>query len=149
MNMNTELFNAQIQRLKNQWPHAYGGERLARIYAVWKNTSIVFFTEMIDIAIDEYRSAPLAVDFPKLEQEALKRRSLVRSETTCGSPLNILEAAFVPAHYSNVSVRERIHGRIALVKDYSRGAITKTQFDEGCNFYDAAMRQEKRTVVKS
>ena len=76
--MQRSVFNAQMQRLINQWPKAYGPERLARLWQVWKNVPDELFIEMVNEAIDTCRGAPLVSDFSKLELEVKKRNSFSR-----------------------------------------------------------------------
>lgn len=146
--MDREIFKLQIQRLKNQWPNSYGAEREARIFAVWNKTDESIFSEMIDIAIDTFRAAPLPADLPKLEQEAIKARGLRRDSGSAFSFSTFFEEKYNPANYTDPIVRERVKGRIQLVRDYSRSLITAKAFDEGRDFYDIPAAKEAGLSLK-
>ena len=72
-------FERQIQRLRSQWPNAYGEERTARIWLAFQRVQDAMFSRIVDRALDRSRTAPLVDDLGKLEQD-------VRAEIASNRP---------------------------------------------------------------
>jgi hypothetical protein len=77
--MDSRQFEAQMGRLRSQWPSFYGADRTARIYSAFREMEGATFTQIVDLAIDRYRAAPLLEDLSKLEHDVRRRQSEERA----------------------------------------------------------------------
>lgn len=136
--MTREHYDRQIERLKNQWPNSYSPERMMGFWYQLSKFSDEFMTDAVSEFIANSRSAPLLNEFLEYQEQHSRRKGFyhgIPHETDIAS---LMQKAYNPADYSDPDVRERIQGRINLVKQYSGRLITRRQFDEGCDYYDRA-----------
>jgi hypothetical protein len=136
--MNIELFQEQIARLQEVYgKNAYPSERQKLMWRTFANTPDVVFLDAVNFLIMSKRATPLHKDFHDAITEAWEaKKNLERQAAQDRDMLGVLENAYDPKQYDDPAVRERIQGRIKLVRDFTGGRITKRQFDEGCDFYD-------------
>lgn len=133
--MTYELFSSCIERLKTDWPHAYGPEKQKALWAKLKHYSDEFMLDATEELIANRRAAPVLKDF--LDHcDLFERRRLEQNRNQNLSMLQVLESKYNPANYNDPQVRERIKARLALVKKYTTGQISKEQFLQGCDFYN-------------
>lgn len=71
--LSQKAFTAQINRLLVEWPSAFKGERLARIYSAVSDVPDYAFEEIANGMLDNFRTAPLPSDFHKASAEWHKR----------------------------------------------------------------------------
>lgn len=129
--MTEDHFRTQVARLKNQWPNSYGPERIARIWVLYREVENSFFTEMVDVAIDEWRTSPLVADLSKIEQRVKERKSQERN-------YNGMRDAGVSDVLNRAGNREQLADKdlVAacrkLLQQKNEGKITREQFYEAC-----------------
>jgi len=66
--METEQFITQFERLNGpdgEWPGYYKQQKIARIWESFKHRDIIFFSLVIDTALDQCRFAPTPADLKK------------------------------------------------------------------------------------
>jgi hypothetical protein len=136
--MKYETFQNQMARLKDTYgSKSYGVERQKILWDAFKKCSDEEFLETVTELIATYRSAPMLKEFDVamvIAERRTKERLFFSGPESVG---DILEKMYIPASYDDPDVRERILGRIKLVKDYSRGLITREQFDQALDFYES------------
>jgi len=136
--MTEEQFKEQIKRLRAEYGDKYyGAERIRLLKQMFLKDRADEFEAAITQLICNARFAPLGRELDK-EMQLQRNLSEQRLSQSNASLVGIMENAYDPAQYDDPDVRERIQGRIQLVKDYTRGKLTKKQFSEGCDFYDRA-----------
>lgn len=139
--MSPEVFKKQIDRIRSQWANAYGEERLKRIWATYgKSVSDDLFEEMVDMALDTMRSAPLADDFAKFEIECAKRRASSRVYDGLGATgfSGVMRDA---AKNNKAADPEFVKLCVKLWNDKVTGKVNHKQFLEGCDALDQYARQ--------
>lgn len=136
--MDRQLFNRQLHRLKTQWPHSYGEERVSRIWATFQKVSDIDFEEMVHLALDTMRSAPLVDDLCNLEREVKKRRSFYRVQNAGGIG-SVVEQA---AQANRRADPEYVKNCVRLLKKKMLGQLTTAQFLEGCAWLDSAAERK-------
>jgi len=153
--MTIDHFERELKRLRETFP---GGDKFYtphRIAMLWKrigkDADDAWFSHIIEEAIDTQRTAPLPRWFYDKWSEELNNRKTrqYQAEAGAGSYYDQLQNAYDPKEYDDPAVRERIEGRIKLVKDLTTGVISKKQFKQGCDFFDAQMNKGKSLALQT
>jgi hypothetical protein len=138
--MERKWFNEQIDRLRSQWPHGYGPERLARIWQLYEKVDNALFSEIVDAALDTMRSAPLAKDFKKLEGEITERRCQQRAYE--GLSVVSVDGVLGRAERVNQTAdKDFVRACSKHRTDFLTGKISRAAFDEGCKVLDELANQ--------
>lgn len=146
--MNDAEFQVQIGRLKTQWPNTFGVERLKRLWETFKGLPLPVFSDMVDMAVDTMRAAPLVDDLCRFETEVKKRHAQSRvydSYSSRGYPEQISEAA----RANKTADKEFVAACQKLLNQRWRGEITYAQFQEGCDALDQMAELINPTKAKT
>lgn len=127
--MERATFNKQLYRLKTQWPHSYGDERIARIWEVFKGIADEIFVQITNMAIDTLRTAPLCEELGKLELEVRKQAQVTRSRHDSNMGSILLQSA----KDNKVADRDFVHACLKHLQDKLEYKITHEQFLAGCD----------------
>lgn len=134
--MNENEFEAQIKRLRTQWPNSYGSERMEGLWSAFKGVSSSVFGEAISDCIANQRSAPLLSELSKAVETAKVRESSFRFDRS-HSPLDAMQGA---ADSNKTADPEFVKACMKLLKDKLDGRISHDNFLQGCNLLDEAAR---------
>lgn len=138
--MTKEVFQEQMKRLENVFgERAYPAERQRVLWTTFQRVQDETFVDVVSYLIANFRSTPLLKEFHEA-CERCERERKERDRYNCNSrnSIEFLQKTYDPGQYKDPMVRQRIEGRLKLVRDYWSGQITQKQFIEGCNFYDRA-----------
>jgi len=134
--MDSSLFNDQVKRLRTQWPHAYGEERIKILWAAFKDVSNYDFRDAVSYCLGNSKSAPLVLELEKAIQVARNNyysQKRLEEASTMGA---LLEAA----DNNKTADPEFVDRCLKLLDDLYNKKITKKQFDEGCDLLDQAAK---------
>jgi len=138
--MDSSTFNDQIKRLRTQWPHAYGEERIKILWAAFKDVSNFDFRDAVSYCLGSAKSAPLVLDLEKAVQIAKNNYySSKRLEEA-----NIMGAMEYASENNKTADPEFVDRCLKLLDDLYNKRITKKQFDEGCDLLDQAAKLYRR-----
>jgi len=142
--MEAQVFNDQIKRLKTQWPHAYGEERIKILWAAFKDVANFDFRDAVTHCLGSSKSAPLVLELEKAVQIA--RNNYYSSKRL--EEANVMGALESAADNNTTADPEFVDRCLKLLDDLYQKKITKKQFDEGCDLLDQASKLYRRSVKK-
>lgn len=132
--MDRSQFEAQMLRLKNQWPTAYSDERLSLLWQVFKDVGGLDFQEAIDDLLMTQRGAPLLEEISKAVQLA-KNRYFERLRAKDASILNMLHDA---AEINTTADPAFVQDCLSLLDQLYTKKITYKEFEMGCDLLTVA-----------
>lgn len=133
--MEHDEFDEQLVRLRTQWPHSYGDERVAILWRAFQRVSITDFADAVTECLASHRSAPLAKEVDKEIQEVQRRNAQDRIYRGLGAarPMDPLVSA---ALENKTADPEFVKACMKLLRDKQNGVITHEQFLQGCDYLD-------------
>lgn len=132
--MDRSQFEAQMLRLKNQWPTAYSDERLSLLWQVFKDVGGLDFQEAIDDLLMTQRGAPLLDEISKAVQQA-KNRYFERLRAKDASILGMMQQA---QEVNTTADPAFVADCINLLEQYYSKKITYPEFIQGCDLLTIA-----------
>lgn len=138
--MQKQCFNDQIRRLTEVYGEkAYTPERQKTLWLTFQRLSDTEFEDAVTFLIMTFRSTPLLKEFHEAVKEAEQvTKNRLREAQDVRDAFGFLRATYKHAEFSDTATRERVLGRINLVRDYQSRKITRKHFEEGHQFYDKA-----------
>jgi len=134
--MTVQEFGKQVDRLKSQWPSSYGEERLKLIWEMYAKVDASTFERIVTLALNSQRSAPLAEDLARLENEVKNRRVQERfydGFSSQASPMQVLARA---AQNNKTADKDYVKACMRLAMEKFAGKITLEQFEKMCDELD-------------
>jgi hypothetical protein len=141
--MTPQEFQSQVNRLESQWPHSYGEERKALLWAAFSDVGVLEFKEAVSSCIANLRGAPLLDELSKAVETAKVRAHSYRPQTGFWGVMK-------QAEWNNkISSKDHVAACLKLLSDFMAKRLTKEQFIQGCDYLDqaAAIANPKSTAV--
>lgn len=145
--MTKDHFNSQVERLKSQWPHGYGHERVARMWICWKSALNEHFTEIIDHCIDTMRVAPLNEDLAKIEL-VLKAKRANQREVFDLSKVSMWNQMQAAAQVNETADKDFVQTCLMLLRAKLMGKMTMEQFLIGCDELDTIAKNKRLLLTR-
>lgn len=127
-------FDAQIQRLRDQWPSAYGEERIKLFWVALKDVGYQDFKEAIDDLLMTQRGAPLLEEISKAVQLA-KNRYFERLRAKDASILGMMQQA---QEVNTTADPAFVADCMNLLEQYYDKKISYRDFVQGCDLLKVA-----------
>lgn len=127
-------FDAQIQRLRDQWPSAYGEERIKLFWIALKDVGYQDFKEAIDDLLMTQRGAPLLEEISKAVQLA-KNRYFERLRAKDASILGMMQQA---QEVNTTADPAFVADCMNLLEQYYDKKISYKDFVQGCDLLKVA-----------
>jgi len=127
-------FDAQIQRLRDQWPSAYGEERIKLFWVALKDVGYQDFKEAIDDLLMTQRGAPLLEEISKAVQLA-KNRYFERLRAKDASILGMMQQA---QEVNTTADPAFVADCMNLLQQYYDKKISYKDFVQGCDLLKVA-----------
>lgn len=127
-------FDAQIQRLRDQWPSAYGEERIKLFWIALKDVGYQDFKEAIDELLMTQRGAPLLEEISKAVQLA-KNRYFERLRAKDASILGMMQQA---QEVNTTADPAFVADCMNLLEQYYDKKISYKDFVQGCDLLKVA-----------
>jgi len=127
-------FDAQIQRLRDQWPSAYGEERIKLFWVALKDVGYQDFKEAIDDLLMTQRGAPLLEEISKAVQLA-KNRYFERLRAKDASILGMMQQA---QEVNTTADPAFVADCMNLLEQYYDKKISYKDFVQGCDLLKVA-----------
>lgn len=129
-------FNAQIGRLRTQWPNSYGAERTISLFEAFKDVSNTTFAEAISDCIANSRNAPLLTELTKAVEIAKVRENSYR-----GGNFTFQSTLTKAATNNRVADPDFVKACVKLNNDFQAKKITREQFLQGCDWLDQTWKE--------
>lgn len=132
--MEKHQFEVQMQRLIDQWPSAYGGERMTLFWEKFKDVGYQDFKEAIDELLMSQRAAPLAEQIREAIHVA-KKKFFERQQAKDASIMGMMHQA---AEVNDTADPAFVADCINLLDQYYSKKITYKEFEQGCDLLTVA-----------
>jgi hypothetical protein len=133
--MEREIFGSQIERLKAEWPHSYGPEKVRVFWETFRKESNDVFSRAVTRCFATCRSAPLVKELGEAI-DWIKREDL-QSRQTYGMQgagfVHQLEAAA----RKTTADRDFVKGCMKHLWNRLDGRISEADFKKGCDEIDS------------
>jgi len=127
-------FEAQMARLKNQWPTSYSDERLMLLWQAFKDVGGQDFKEAVDEILMTQRSAPLLDEISKAVNLA-KKRFYERQQAKDASIMGMMHQA---AEVNDTADPAFVEDCLNLLDQLLTKKITYKEFLQGCDLLTVA-----------
>jgi hypothetical protein len=136
--MQKQVFNAQMGRVRSQWPNAYGPERELLIWKAFEVCPDKDFIRATEILLSEERGAPLVPQFERaISQAAMERRQQNAQRGLPTGFVSVLETAAKKTTADPEFVKacmQTIHAKLD-------GRMSHSDFLAQCDLLDRAAKE--------
>lgn len=128
-------FQTEMDRLRTQWPNAYGSEREALIFRAFRTADLNRFHECVSSLLVNCKGVPLLEDFCR----EFSKLSISNNSGRGGpsDPFGILNRA---ARHTQAN-GEFVKACLKVVSDKNSGRLNLEQFHQACDWLDATAKE--------
>jgi hypothetical protein len=131
------FFEAEIKRLKDQWPTSYGIERQKMFFVALRNSHQIDFHDAVSYCLARCRTAPLLGELTEaVVKMKMHRKERERYDNSNRDRDGILAALQGASQVNKSADPEFVLKCMRAVSDLHRKKITKKQFDSICDDLD-------------